>query len=70
MSQKEWTSGRLLGVSDGYWESCALHAGIKLDLFSLIGDYDASAEEIAGRIDGNPRGSACFLMRFQLWAFS
>jgi len=28
---------RLLGISGSYWQTCALHAAVKLDLFTVIG---------------------------------
>ena len=36
MSTTEWTIPDLLQLSGGYWSTCALHAGVKLDIFSVL----------------------------------
>ena len=45
---EEWTAGKLLGISWSYWQACALHAGVKLELFTKIGEGERSAREIVG----------------------
>jgi SAM-dependent methyltransferase len=47
--------GRLLGLSGSYWQTCALHAGVKLGLFTAIGRHARSAEQIAAMIDADAR---------------
>ena len=37
MTQPTWNPAELLKLSGGYWSACALHAGVKLDLFSQSG---------------------------------
>jgi precorrin-6B methylase 2 len=37
MDQPNWNPAELLKLSGGYWSACALHAGVKLDLFSHTG---------------------------------
>ena len=37
MDQPTWNPAELLKLSGGYWSTCALHAGVKLDLFSHSG---------------------------------
>ncbi len=37
MDKQSWNPAELLQLSGGYWSACALHAGVKLDLFSLAG---------------------------------
>ena len=39
--------GRLLGLSGQYWQTCALHAGVKLKLFTTIGREACRAGQIA-----------------------
>ncbi len=34
MAADDWTPARLLQLSNGYWSACALHAAVKLDLFT------------------------------------
>ncbi|MBA4397766.1 MAG: SAM-dependent methyltransferase, partial [Syntrophus sp. (in: bacteria)] len=57
----EWTSETILGLSGAYWKTCALHAGVKLDIFTVIGNGCLSATEIAGRIMGDLRGVTMLL---------
>jgi hypothetical protein len=33
-SQEDWHPGTLLALSGSYWQTCALHAGVALDLFT------------------------------------
>ncbi len=58
---EELNAGRLLGISGGYWQACALHAGVKLDIFSEIGEGDKSAKEIAGDRGYDLRGVTALL---------
>jgi predicted O-methyltransferase YrrM len=53
--------GEILGISGAYWKSLALHAGVRLDLFSVIGDSRLGGEEIAGRVGGDARGVTTLL---------
>ncbi len=41
--------GTLLKISGYFWKTCTLHAGVKLDIFSIIGDERLNAEEVARR---------------------
>ncbi len=56
-----WNPQTLLEVSGSYWQSCTLHAAVKLDLFTRIGDEDLSSDEIARRIGGDRRGVSMLL---------
>jgi SAM-dependent methyltransferase len=56
MKTEEWNPGKLLGLSGNYWMACALHAGVKLELFTLIGDQWLSHQAIAQKLDADPRG--------------
>lgn len=53
--------GRLLAVSGEYWQAFTLHAAVELDLFSAIAAGAASASEVAGQIDADPRATAMLL---------
>ncbi|MBT9439776.1 MAG: SAM-dependent methyltransferase, partial [Desulfobacterales bacterium] len=35
MDNKDINPGRLLEISGNYWKACTLHAGVKLDLFTV-----------------------------------
>ena len=56
MTTQSWAPGELLEISGGYWKTCALHAGVKLDLFSTIGENELTAGEVAQSINGNIDG--------------
>jgi len=55
------TPAELLKLSGGYWSSCALHAGVSLDLFSHLTEEPRTAVEIARIIGGDQRGVAMLL---------
>ena len=38
MEHNNWTIPDLLQLSGGYWAACALHAGVKLDIFSPLAE--------------------------------
>jgi len=46
----------LLQLSGSYWNCCTLHAGVKLDLFTLLADTPLSASELAQVISADERG--------------
>lgn len=48
-------------MSGIYWRTCVLHAGIKLDIFSVIGEDRLDAAEISRRIKGDERGVGMLL---------
>ena len=56
MMTQRWNPGELLEVSGAFWKTCALHAAVKLDVFSVIGDDQLSAETIAAKIEGSLKG--------------
>lgn len=58
----EWTCGRLFDTASAYWRSCALHAAVKLELFTFLGDSTLSAEEVADKAGlDKERGAASLL---------
>ena len=61
MSAQQWDPGILIEVSGSYWKSCVLYAGVKLDVFTAIGEGELTADEIARRIEGDPRGLTVLL---------
>ncbi len=61
MRRQAWGPGELLETSGAYWKSCTLHAAVKLDLFSRLGDASLQAEEIAGLVRGSARGVGSLL---------
>lgn len=61
MASDARTAGELLEASGAYWKSCALHAAVKLDLFSILQEERLSAAEIAARLQGSARGVEALL---------
>ena len=51
MSKQNWNPGTLLGLSGHYWKTCTLHASVKLDIFTTIGDSAMTGEMIAEKIN-------------------
>ncbi len=56
-----WNAGKLLALSGKYWETCTLHAGVKLDVFSEIGNREVGANELAQRLDYDLHGMETLL---------
>ncbi len=61
MEKKPWTPADLLQLSGGYWSTCALHAGVKLDVFTHLATETLTAAQMAGRLQANARGLAMLL---------
>ena len=47
--------GKLLGISGSYWQTCTLHAAVKLDVFTAIGNDKMTHREAAGKLSLDPR---------------
>lgn len=56
-----WDKEKLLEMSVGYWKSCTLQTGVKLDIFTIIGAGEKSLEDISKQINGDLRGVAALL---------
>lgn len=61
MTAQEMNPGKLLEISGSYWRTCALHAGVKLDVFTAIGDKPLSADSVAEKLSADTRGLAMLL---------
>lgn len=59
--RREWSTGELLRVSSAYWRGCALQAGVRLDVFSVIGDRCLSLADVAQRTGADVRGTEYLL---------
>ncbi len=46
----------MLELSGAFWKTCALHAAVKLDVFTVIGEEQLSAAQIATRLKGAQKG--------------
>lgn len=61
MEKQQWNPGNLLQLSGQYWATCALHAAIKLDVFTAIGDKHLTSGDIAQKLNVNKEGIARLL---------
>jgi hypothetical protein len=56
MREAGWTPAELLRLSNGYWSACALHAAVKLDLFTALSACPFAAPDLADAAGIDPRG--------------
>lgn len=52
----DWTVPRLLQLSSGYWGACALHAAVRLDVFTHLAGGTPTTAELAATLGAAPRG--------------
>lgn len=48
--------GRLFGLASGYWQPCALHAGVKLEIFTTLASKKNTAASLSDKLELNTRG--------------
>jgi SAM-dependent methyltransferase len=61
MTTRAWTPGALVELSGSYWQSCALHAAVKLDLVTRLDEAPRSVDELADLLQGSARGIGALL---------
>lgn len=61
MTSAQLTPEALLRTSGAYWQTCALHAGVKLEIFTAIGESRLSAGEISEKLEVDLRGVTMLL---------
>ena len=61
MTTSNWNPVELLKLSGSYWETCALHAGVKLDIFSPLAARPQTATELAAEMGVAERGLGMLL---------
>ncbi|HEY5975949.1 MAG TPA: methyltransferase dimerization domain-containing protein, partial [Geobacteraceae bacterium] len=61
MEKPNWSPAELLQLSIGYWSACALHAGVKLELFTHLTTDGLTARELAEQTGADRRGLAMLL---------
>jgi SAM-dependent methyltransferase len=57
----DWTKPGLLQFTGSYWGVCALHTGVKLDIFSQLAHEPQSHTVVARKCSSNPRATAMLL---------
>ena len=61
MGRQDWNPGRILELSGSYWQTCTLHAGVKLGVFTAIGRERLTAGEVASRLKAEGRAMSMML---------
>lgn len=61
MNEFNWNPAELLKLSGSYWATCALHAAIKLDLFTPLQKGPLAAEDLAAKLSLEPRALGMLL---------
>jgi SAM-dependent methyltransferase len=56
MADVKWNPGSLLDASGAFWKGCTLQAGVKLGVFSVLGDDALEAKDFCERFGWSPRG--------------
>ena len=56
MEKQEWNPAGLLQLSGQYWATCTLHAAVKLDVFTAIGNRLLSSDDIAQKQNVSKEG--------------
>jgi len=59
--ENEWDVGKLLGVSSAYWRGCALQAGVRLKVFTHLGEDECSAQDISVKAGTETRATGLML---------
>ena len=61
MKKRIWNPGELLATSGYYWQTCTLHAAVKIDLFTAVGNEMRTAEDVAAHLKTDPRATGMLL---------
>ena len=61
MNDIQWHPETLLETSGYYWKTCTLHTGVKLDVFTVIGNKSLSVDDICHTIEADPKGMSVLL---------
>ncbi len=61
MNSFNWNPGTLMETSGYYWRTCTLHTGVKLDIFTIIGEESLSCDDINKKLNADQRGLSMLL---------
>jgi len=61
MDEMKWNPGTLMAMSGYYWKTCTLHAAVKLDVFTVIGEACLTAGEISEALQADERALTMLL---------
>ncbi len=56
MEPRQWNPGDLLEISGFFWKTAVLHTAVKLDVFTVVGDGQSTADEISRQLNGVRKG--------------
>jgi precorrin-6B methylase 2 len=56
MPNPTWNPGGLLELSGYFWKTCTLHAAVKLDVFTCLGDEQLASAQVSDRLKTSSRG--------------
>jgi predicted O-methyltransferase YrrM len=59
--QGPWTPEKVLDMTRGFQPACVIAAGAELDVFTVLAKGPLDAEEVARKVDADPRGTAVLL---------
>jgi hypothetical protein len=54
MKKQKLSPGEILKLSGAHWQSCALHAAVRIGVFEELTDLPARIDDLASRLDANP----------------
>jgi SAM-dependent methyltransferase len=69
MPEHEVKPDRIMRVAGQYWEACVLHAAVRLDIFTALGEASSTTAELAGRLGLSQRGSEGLLNALSAMGF-
>jgi len=58
---EKWTATKILDISAAYWQSCALHAAVNLDVFTQLAHECRNGDDLAELLGADRRGVAVLL---------
>jgi SAM-dependent methyltransferase len=61
MGTPKWKPAELLKLSGSYWETCTLHAAVKLDIFTQLADGSCTVTELSDELELDARGLSMLL---------
>ena len=61
MADRDWSAQQLLELSGSYWQTCALHAGVELDLFTPLAEATLPPPDLARLLGCEPRALGMLL---------
>ena len=56
MRGQDWNPATLMKASGAYWQSCAIHSGVELGIFTALHSEAMTAESLAGQLGCDLRG--------------